>query len=62
LRPRLAFLADLWSDIAGSGRRRERQPSQSSSAARDEHLSAEEMKRRLEASRERLKQEKPPRD
>jgi len=62
LRPRLAFLADLLSDVTGSGRRREqRPPPQPSPAAQEaEQLSAAEMKQRLEATRARLKQERPP--
>jgi len=61
LRPRLAFLADLWSDLAGSGRRGERPlPVEPSGVPREEQLSADEMKRRLEATRARLKRERPP--
>jgi len=61
LRPRLAFLADLLSDLGGSRRGREqRPPAQPPPVGREEQLSADEMKRRLDATRARLKQEHPP--
>jgi hypothetical protein len=61
LRPRLAFLADLLSDVTGSRRRERRPPAQPSPAAQEEEqLSADEMKERLEATRARLKQDRPP--
>jgi hypothetical protein len=61
LRPRLAFLADLLSDVTGSARRRpKRPPSGQPAAGKEEQLSADEMKRRLDATRARLKRERPP--
>jgi hypothetical protein len=61
VRPRLAFLADLAGDVARSARlRRTRRPP----AVREpppptavERASAEEVKRRLDETRERLKRE-----
>jgi hypothetical protein len=62
LRPRLAFLSDLLSDVAGFARRRDQSPSSKPppAAAREEQLSADEMKKRLDATRARLKREHPP--
>jgi len=61
LRPRLAFLADLLSDVAGVARRRERPQRTRPTTDPEEQLSADEVKRRLDASRERLRREIPPR-
>jgi hypothetical protein len=61
LRPRLVFLADLLKDVTGSGRRRERPaPARRTGAEREEERSADELKRRLEATQRRLQQEIPP--
>jgi hypothetical protein len=65
LRPRLAFLADLFADVGASVRRRRRGPPPAIPQAggrSEEELSAEEVKRRLDETRERLKRESEPGD
>jgi hypothetical protein len=56
-RRRIAFLQNLAADLRRSGRRR----SQRSPAAPDERT-AEELERRLDETRARLRREIPPRD
>jgi hypothetical protein len=64
MRPRLAFLAGLAGDLAAGVRARLGRPSEGRpplrGAAATEEQSAEEFKRRLDATRERLKREIPP--
>ena len=61
MRPRLAFLRDLAADLAGAARTRRRVAQVPSAPAhREEERSAEEMKRRLDETRARLKQQHPP--
>jgi hypothetical protein len=65
VRPRLAFLADLVAGVGDSVRRRRAgslRVGPDGGSRRDEELSAEEVKRRLDASRERLKRETAPSD
>jgi hypothetical protein len=65
LRPRLAFLADLFADVRSSARRRRGAPAPAIPQAggrSEEELSAEEVKRRLDETRERLKRESEPGD
>src|SRR5438128_2027360 len=68
LRPRLAFLADLFADVGTSVRRRRERPGPvppqagARGLSRDEELSAQEVKRRLDETQERLKRETAPGD
>jgi len=64
LRPRLAFLADLFGDLARSARRRRAdedspRPKHEPQESETELRSAEEVKRRLDETRDRLKREAP---
>jgi hypothetical protein len=64
LRPRLAYLANLVTELGRSARsgRRAADPSPAPDPAPTpaERMSAEEMKRRLDYTRERLKRDAPP--
>jgi hypothetical protein len=68
LRPRLAFLADLFADVKTSVRRPRERPGPMApqtggrGLSSEEELSAEEVKRRLDETQERLKRERAPSD